>query len=168
MSTRKNKYLVLFKESFEDMRDLSSEDIINSLDVGTVTTFSRSMARWKAAGEFPAEWEPLAVFMQTEIDMLTYIYYKVSKKEACTWMRYIFKNACINNEGFYGLTSDKTDNPDEHFLNVVALIVHIDQSTKEQFPASRGEVYPEYIIEREIAMADIIEELPDTDAEAFE
>lgn len=168
MSTRKNKYLVLFKESFEDMRDMSSEDIIDSLDVGMVTTFSRSMARWKAAGKFPAEWEALAVFMQAEIDMLTYIYYKVSKKEACAWMRYIFKNACINNEGFYGLTSDKTDNPDEHFLNVVALIVHIDQSMKEQFPASREDVYPEYIIEREIAKADIIEELPDTDAEAFE
>ena len=168
MKTRKNKYLVLFKESFEDMRDMGSDDLINSLDVCTVTTFSRSMARWKAAGECPAEWEPLAVFMQTEIDMLTYIYYKVSKKDACTWMRYLFKNACIDNEGFYGLTSDKTDNLDEHFLNVVALIVHIDQSTKEQFPASRGEVYPEYIIEREIDTADIIEELPETDAEAFE
>lgn len=147
---------------------MSSEEVINSLDISIVETFSRSMARWRAAGTSPAEWDPLAVFMQTEIDMLTYIYYKVSKKDACTWMRYIFKNACINNEGFYGLVSDKTDNPDEHFLNVVALIVHIDQSNKDQFPASRGEVYPEYIIEREITKADIIEELPDTDAEAFE
>ena len=168
MKSRKNRYLVLFKDSFEDMRDMSSEELINSLEVSTVTTFSRSMARWKAVGACPAEWEPVAVFLQTEIDMLAYIYYKVAKKDACTWMRYLFKNACINNEGFYGLTSDKTDNPDEHFLNVVALLVHIDQSTKEQFPASRGDVYPEYIIEREVAQGDNIEELPDTDAEAFE
>ena len=124
-----------------------------------INSFGRANARLKAENDLLIfDDEIMAVFEETEIEMMTHIYYKAYEGKACAWLKHLIKMACVNSVTYLQLTDDTTSNEDEHLLNVVKEIVHYHQFNKRRNPETVHEVYPEYIIETEMDEMEIVED----------
>lgn len=135
----KQKYYAVFSDGVN--RYASTEEFTDSLTIHTVYAYGRNMAAWKAVKELSEQYSmldlsPLAVFEQREIDMLTFVYYRIPGIEACEWLRYIIENASRDCDMYWALTRDRSCRKDEHLINVVSYLVeyaekHADDNETE-------------------------------------
>lgn len=122
----KQKYYAVFTDGLDC--HMSSHEFVDNLTIHTVYAHGRSMASWKAVKEVAEHYSmldmsPLAVFDQREIDMITFLYYRVPGVNACDWLRYIIENASRDRGVYRALTYDRTVRRDEHLINFVSFLV---------------------------------------------
>lgn len=149
------KFLVVIKAGSGDVRTGNG----GNLQMEMISSFGRANARLKAEHDVLIfDDEIIAVFDETEIEMMTHIYYKAYEGKACAWLKHLIRLASVNSIAFHELTDDSTSNEDEHVLNVVKEIIHYHQFNKRRNPETLHEVYPEYIIETELDEMEIVED----------
>lgn len=149
------KFLVVIKAGTGEVRTGNG----GNLQMEMINSFGRTSARLKAEHDVLIfDDEIMAVFDETEIEMMTHIYYKAYESKACTWMKHLIRQACAHSIAYHELTDNTTSNEDEHLLNVVKEIVHYHQFNKRRNPETVHEVYPEYILETEMDEMEIVED----------
>lgn len=133
----KRKYYALFSDGLN--RYASTQEFVDNLTIRTVYAYGRNMASWKAVKAVSEHYSmldlsPLAVFEKREIDMLTYVYYRIPGIDACDWLRYIIENASRDCDTYRALTRDRSIRKDEHLINVVSYLVEYAERHEDDEP----------------------------------
>lgn len=85
-----------------------------------------------------------AVFHEADVELLTYLYYRVNNTDVFEWMKGIFRRACVNKYSFWQLVDDDSEFEYDNLLNNVRKVVMEDQKRRRTEYKS---VYPEYLHE---------------------
>lgn len=99
------------------------------------------------------EINPFAIFRETDVELLTYLYYRVADKDVYKWMKGIFFHAAMDKPSYWWLVDDDSELEDDNLLSNVRKVVMIDQKHKRE---TFRTVYPEYLHEAEMNSDDYI------------
>lgn len=96
------------------------------------------------------EINPFAIFRESDVELLTYLYYRVCNTEVYKWMKGIIYHAALDKPSYWIIVDDDSELEDDNLLSNVRKVVMVDQKHRQE---TFRTVYPEYL--HEMGMDDL-------------